>query len=341
VGIAHFFPWLRDIKAIIIGMELAHGAMVLKEGLEAFLTYLGISRNLSPHTLRAYQRDIEDFLCWLSQKPQESFSLKTLPTHYLLHLTSQKLARATVARKISALKSFFKFLIKEGTFQETDLLLQLHRPKPQRKLPGFLTEPEVTQLLNTAQKAVDLGSETIEKALAQRNNAILQVLFTSGMRVSELTALNMEDVHWQAGELRVLGKGGRERLCFISEEALEYLNSYIQERERLMGQKTLPAGTSPVFLNRWGRRLTPRSVARMIMALAQKAGIEKPVYPHVFRHSFATHLLNNGVDLRVVQELLGHVSIRSTQIYTHITTERLKQAYLQAHPRAQAGKARF
>jgi integrase/recombinase XerC len=324
-------------------------------GAEAFWNYLVLHRNLSTHTLRAYQGDVKEFLDWLCQvpapeaadAPPETEFWKDLPGQYTAHLNSRKLSRTSVVRKISSLKSFFKFLMKEQYLDTHALSLAMKRPKLSRRLPEFLTVEEVGRL-------TDYVASQPADPLSHRNLAILELLFTSGIRVGELVSLNLEDIDWETAEFRVLGKGGKERLCFMSQKALSALAQYRTVRGQLLSEPEAPTwGDAPppkkrtrtpgqlklsetaLFLNRDGTRLSARSVHRLLNQLSEASGLNKPLHPHIFRHSFATHLLNHGVDLRIVQELLGHASIRSTQIYTHISTERLRRAYLQAHPRAQ------
>ncbi|MBY0403241.1 MAG: tyrosine-type recombinase/integrase [Cyanobacteria bacterium] len=330
-----------------------------QDGFEAFLSYISISRNLSPHTLRAYQNDIQNFLAWMhpfltqasqrnprltnpNETPKEdetesisdpSFSLREIPSHYLGFLSSQSLSRPSVVRKTSALKSFFKFLVKDQYFQSNELTLTFTRPKTPKKLPDFLTVEEVQQLFKTL-------DQTQESRLKVRNKAILSLLFSSGIRVGELVGLDIEDVNWEEAEIKVLGKGDRERISFMSQDSLLLLEAYFQIRPSFLedasppGKKDLGKQETALFLNDDGTRLSARSVHRMLHHLGEVSNLSKGIHPHIFRHTFATHLLNQGVDLRIVQELLGHVSIRSTQIYTHISTERLKKAYMNAHPRA-------
>lgn len=306
------------------------------EGAEAFWEHLAVGRNLSPNTLRAYQNDIREFHAWMSEifaqaalTPDEI--LKNMAGQYAAFLSARGLSKTSVARKSSAVKSFFKFLIKERYFANNQLSLTVFRPKLPKRLPEFLTVEEIDRLL-AAVATMDDGP------LKVRNRAIIEVLFSSGIRVGELVGLDFEHVNWEEAELRVLGKGGRERISFISTQALKALEAYRAvwgEIAASQGAAQLPTAESPLFLNYDGTRLSARSVHRLLLKAAQEAGFTKNLHPHIFRHSFATHLLNRGVDLRVVQELLGHVSIRSTQIYTHLTTERLRKAYLMAHPRAQ------
>jgi integrase/recombinase XerC len=309
-----------------------------QEGAQAFLSHLDLSRGLSPHTLRAYQSDITAFQQWLpgyfmrletgksaTEEGQPELLLHALPAAYVGHLVAMKLSKTSVARKGSSIKSFFKFLMKDRYFSENSLPLIFPRPKLLRRLPEFLSKPEIDRLLD----AVDQASDS---PLKHRNRAMIELLFSSGLRVGEMAALNWEHVHWEQAEFRILGKGNRERVAFASQAAITALQTYHRHWEALAGHA--PKFNSPVFLNCDGQRLNVRSVRRLLLELGETAGLEKAVHPHVFRHSFATHLLNHGVDLRIVQELLGHISIRSTQIYTHVSTERLKRAYLKAHPRA-------
>lgn len=306
-----------------------------EDGVTAFLNHLGVARNLSPHTLRAYQSDLKDFMDWLPSylngnrdlaRPETLFL--DLPAAYLGYLQSRGLSRTSVNRKGSCLKTFFKFLMKERYFEEGVLPVLFHRPKLPRRLPTFLSADEIAQLIESVAKEP-------ASPLRARNLAILHVLFSSGIRVGELAALNWSQVNWEQAELRIHGKGGRERVAFVSAQGMEALGAYGKVWPELSGRSPLPE--SPLFLNRHGERLNVRSIRRMLLEVGQAAGLNKPLHPHMLRHSFATHLLNHGVDLRFVQELLGHVSIRSTQIYTHVGTERLKRAYLQAHPRAHGG----
>ncbi len=309
------------------------GLARFEEGAAAFFSYLDVTRGLSPHTLRAYQSDITTLLDWLNRFALEKHALtanpntfwREIPTAYIAHLGTEQLSKTSVARKGSSLKTFFKFLMKERYFEENSLPVVFHRPRLSRRLPYFISPAEIGQLRTAALLEP-------ESALKWRNLAILELLFSSGIRVGELSALNLGDVNWEELELRIQGKGGRQRLAFFSQGALQALLQYKAFWPDLCPDPM--TADSPLFLNKNGTRLDVRSIRRILLALGKQAQVEKPLHPHVFRHSFATHLLNNGVDLRVVQELLGHVSIRSTQIYTHVSTERLKRAYMKAHPRA-------
>lgn len=303
------------------------------DGLPAFLNYLSVTRNLSAHTLRAYQADLKDFTEWAatylgdaSASGQATLFLE-MPMAYFGYLNGKGLSKTSISRKGSSLKTFFKYLMKERYFEEGSLPILFHRPKQPKRLPDFLSPEEIERLI----KAI---AQAPPSPLRLRNLAMIHILFTAGIRVGELAALNWAHVNWEQAELRIQGKGGRERIAFVSQYGMEALSDYANAWTDLSGREPLPE--SPLFLNRDGDRLNVRSIRRMLTEFGEVAGIKKKLHPHIFRHSFATHLLNNGVDLRFVQELLGHVSIRSTQIYTHVSTERLKRAYLQAHPRAHA-----
>jgi integrase/recombinase XerC len=299
--------------------------------LTSFLNYLSLNRHLSDHSLRAYRRDIQDFLLWA--QPQQALTAfdPQDASAYLHYLGLKQLSKASVARKVSALKTWFKYLMREGHQEALPLGFSAAR-KPQR-LPRFIVPEQVTHIL----KYLDtLGPERTspDKPITLRNAAVVALLFSSGIRVAELVGLNVGDVDFDTRTLRVTGKGNRERIAFMSQEACDRLRRWLKEWPMVWAGKprNQPMDDDPIFLNYQGVRIETRSVHRMLVQLGNT--LQLPLTPHVFRHSFATHLLNQGVDLRMVQALLGHVSIRSTQIYTHVSTERLRQAYLSAHPLA-------
>ncbi len=334
--LSSLWPFLKSSR-IITDMERTDSLLHrFAEGREEFLASLSLQRDLSSNTLRAYSKDLEGFVRWLEDQSRsvevDLAWLQRAPGQFTQHLHSQNLAKSSIARKLSALKMFFKYLIKEQFFELGELSLQFQAPKQLKKLPEFLTPEELLQM-----KLAVTGSIADWRQLepiALRNLLILEFMFSSGVRVAELVQLQVGDIMMGEGEIRIMGKGRKERISFISQEALQYLEEYLLKAyAALAGHAPRPGDT--VFLNYKGQALTTRSVHRLLCQIAKEAGITKAISPHTFRHSFATHLLNHGVDLRVVQELLGHVSIRTTQIYTHVTTERLKAAYLKAHPRAQ------
>lgn len=315
-------------------------------GLSDYLAHMELQRGLSAQTLRAYHNDLRGFLTWISQTPEvvqtlnQAERFQTLPFDYAQWLSGQSLTRSSVARKLSALRMFFKHLIREQFFELGMLNLQFEYPKQPKKLPDFLTPDEINQIRLAIHPGLSPHFEdwaSLDPIIC-RNLLMVEVLFTSGLRVSELVGLQRQNIQLtgqeDAGAIRLIGKGGRERITFMSEVALSMMGCYLSKHWPLLTGQSSIGPVDPVFVNYKGTAINVRSIHRHIQALAKQAGLDKTISPHTFRHSFATHLLNHGVDLRVVQELLGHVSIRTTQIYTHVTTERLKQAYLRAHPRA-------
>lgn len=292
--------------------------------LEEFMAYLEVERNLSKHTLRAYTGDIEHFLYWLKDVKFSDVNTNTIRL-YFSQLQVFEYSKTTIARKIAALRTFFRFLYRERLV-EYNPADAIRSPKKPKKLPSFLNEDEVEQIFELI---------TPDNPTNSRNRAILEVLYACGMRVSELCGLNFGDLNLDENEITVLGKGAKERIVLISERAKKFLNLYINDyRKAYATEKEFINEETPVFINNTGYRLNQRSVNKCLEHISQKVEIHKKISPHVFRHSFATRLLEKGADLRVVQELLGHASISNTQIYTHVSTERLKQAYTKAHPRA-------
>ncbi len=243
---------------------------------------------------------------------------------YISWLMEQGMVKASIARKLSAIRSFYRYLIQEGALP-TNPLEMASSPKLDRLLPAFLTISEMSQLL----QAPDLSTPQ-----GQRDCALLELLYASGLRVSELVNLNLEQVNLDTREIRVWGKGSKERMGLMGEPAARALATYLsQGRPKLLGEKK----TSALFLNRYGKRLTERIVQIILANYAKSVGIGKRVHPHMLRHTFATHLLDGGADLRVVQELLGHASLSSTQIYTHVSKSQARKVYLAAHPMAKEG----
>jgi integrase/recombinase XerC len=315
--------------ATVMAMDQTLSVSALALGIEAFLTHCQLHRDLSPHTLRAYQSDLAPFIASFSATLDTPEALQLHVLGYWSGVSGQGLAKTSLRRKASALKSLFKFLLREGYAPPNSLPLKFYQPKAQRRLPHFLTATDIANLRAYLKEQPAVGHS--QRVMALRNYAIVEVLYSSGIRVSELVGLNHEDVNWDDAECLIRGKGNRERISFISQKALVALKAY---RNALGTTQQATSGLMPVFLNPSGQRLSTRSVGRMLDTLGQAVGLSQPLHPHLFRHTFATHLLNQNVDLRTVQELLGHQAITSTQIYTHVTTDRLRQAYLLAHPRA-------
>ncbi len=282
--------------------------------IDKFIRYLEIEKNYSTHTLTNYRLDLKEFSKFLGQTGVENADYLTL-RKYLALLKEKNLKMRSVARKFSALRSFFKFLTREG-FLKVNPVLVLSSPKTEKHLPQFLTEEETRRLIESV-VAKD------ERSL--RDRAILETFYSTGIRISELVGLNTEDADFISGIIKVMGKGKKERVVPIGEHAIKAIREYLDKRK-----KSSPA----VFLNKSGRRISDRAVRDIIEKYIKLASLRQGVSPHTLRHSFATHLLDRGADLRSVQELLGHVNLSTTQIYTHLTMERLKSVYDKTHPRA-------
>ncbi len=296
-----------------------------KNNLEDFRTYILVERNFSKHTAKAYCSDILDYLLWLGDTQCEDVNFSKV-REYLHFIQKFQYRKNTIARKIASLRTFYKFLYREKKI-DSNPAMNLNAPKRPKQLPKFLTPYEVEQILNNTK---------IETPAGYRNKAILELLWASGMRVSELSGLNFGDLNLENNEIRVFGKGAKERIILITDRAKSYLERYIKTARALVakGYRADESEEAPVFINNTGFRLQPRTIRNVINEIVEKIELPKHVTPHVFRHSFATHLIENGADLRVVQELLGHASISNTQIYTHMSTQHLKDVYNETHPRA-------
>jgi len=282
--------------------------------IERFVRYLEIEKNYSPHTILNYRLDLDDFLKFLGESPIESVEYLLL-RKYLAILKEKKLGSRSMARHLSTLRSFFKFLTREG-FLKSNPILSVASPKLDKHLPQFLTEEEVFRLIESSVPKDEMGL---------RDRAILETFYSTGMRISELVSLSQDDLDFIGGVVKLKGKGKKERIAPIGDKAISSLRDYLEKRKRQ---------ASAVFLNKRGTRITDRGVRNIVGKYLKASGMKKGVSPHTLRHSFATHLLNRGADLRTVQELLGHANLSTTQIYTHLTTEKLKNVYDKAHPRA-------
>ena len=302
----------------------------MQEVFNRYINYLEAERNASPYTVRNYTSDllgsknIKGFFAFLTEKGIETLDKadRSLLRDYLAYLVEQGLVKASIARKLSAIRSFYRYLVREEILP-VNPVQETSSPKLDKRLPSFLTTEEITRLL----EAPDLTNPQ-----GQRDRVFMELLYASGLRVSELVGLNLEQVNLDTREIRVWGKGAKERMVLMGEPAARALIAYLNNgRQKLLGEKR----SSALFLNRYGGRLTERSIQSILEEYAHLAGIGKRVYPHMLRHTFATHLLDGGADLRVVQELLGHASLSSTQIYTHVSKSQAKKVYLSAHPMAQ------
>ncbi len=331
--------------------------VTLPQRVVEFLNYLQFERHFSNYTSKCYSADLRQFGRFLAGLP-DTFTLPgghpVIPPstsnindhapvvpepppedierlllnsnaddvrNYLRHMREHDYSKATVARKLATLRSFFKFLNKRG-LTGNNPMLTIRTPKLEKRLPRFMTEEQVTQLLGTP-KDTDL--------LGARDKAMLEVIYSSGLRVSELVGLNIQDVDFVGAALKVRGKGRKERLTPVGRTALAAIEKYV--RMRGAANSDDPTGV-PLFINKHGQRLSTRSVRRKLDKYLIEAHLDLDISPHTLRHSFATHMLNHGADLRAVQELLGHQSLSTTQIYTHLTTKRLQDSYEKAHPRA-------
>jgi integrase/recombinase XerC len=299
----------------------------MEEALAEFLRHLSLEKNASAYTVKSYREDLTQALEFFREKvgirAKDPRQISTRHVRaYLAWLHEQQYSKATIARRMAAVRSWFRFLCRQGIV-EGNPADGLRSPRQEKKLPHFLSEEDLIRLLEKPPSGTPLGL---------RDRAILETLYSAGVRVSELTGLNIEDVDLDSGLAVVRGKGKRERLAPLGRPAMAALKRWLPWRDEV-AKKTHLANPA-VFLNKNGSRLTSRSVGRLLEKYLALAGLDPRTSPHTLRHSFATHLLDRGADIRSVQELLGHRSLGTTQIYTHVTTNRLKESYHQAHPRA-------
>jgi integrase/recombinase XerC len=298
----------------------------LQEALAEFLRHLALEKNASAYTVKSYREDLSQALEFfherLGQKAAPEQLTSRLLRAYLVWLHDQSYAKTTMARRIAAVRSWCRFLCQRGMLGANPAD-GLRGPRQEKRLPNYLAENAMARLLETP------GSDS---ALAVRDRAILETLYSAGLRVSELTGLDVDDVDLESGLATVRGKGKKERLALLGTKALGALKNWLRLREATLSAKGKSA--SAVFLNKNGTRLTTRSVGRLLEKYLALAGLDARASPHSLRHSFATHLLDRGADIRSVQELLGHKSLANTQIYTHVTTQRMQESYQKAHPRA-------
>ncbi len=291
----------------------------MKQALKSFLEYLEHQKEFSPNTTRAYETDLKQFTDFLKQKKITSFAQVEYPVFlgFLSFLKENKnYTEKTVARKVASLKAFFRFLSARKLIKANPALL-LRGPRVPERLPEFLTEDEMKKLIETPDN---------RSWQACRDRALLELLYATGIRVGELTSLAMKNLNIPGDTVKVEGKGKKERIVPVGRPAMAALIEYLEKRPR--------KNAETVFLNKYGRPLSDRSVERLVDKYGKKAGIGRKITPHTFRHSFATHMLDRGADLRSVQEFLGHERITTTQIYTHLTVERLREFYNKVHPRA-------
>jgi len=326
-----------------------------------FFDYLRHQRNFSEHTLRAYEGDLTQFCRFLAgestggegrgegQRPNRAWLSRRLMAvtpadvrAYLAMLRNSDYRKSTVARKLAALRSLYKFLVRAEKLATSPVAV-IRTPKQDKRLPAFLDEGQVEDLLSAplsslkakqAAPGAGPGPEPLDLMLVARDRAILETIYSAGLRISEVVGLNREDLDAFGGMLLVRGKGKTERMVPVGSTAAEAIEEYLRLRRRALPGSAEPSAPEPLFVNNHGGRLSARSVRRKLTKYLRLANLPDAVTPHTLRHSFATHMLNRGADLRSVQELLGHKSISTTQIYTHLTTSRLKAVYNKAHPLA-------
>lgn len=292
--------------------------------LKLFIEYLQIEKNYSQYTIEHYHHDISDFIMFMTEQAiSDITSVQYLDARlYLTRLYERKFARKSVARKISSLRSFYKFLVREKLTEENPFAL-VSIPKAEKRLPEFFYEDELKLLFQSCETETPLG---------QRNKAMLELLYATGIRVSECCQIRLKDLDFYLSTVLVHGKGNKERYVPFGSFAADSLDRYINDgRKKLMGQKET---NDTLFLNHRGSPLTDRGVRTVLNTMIENSALNGKIHPHMLRHTFATHLLNNGADLRSVQELLGHAFLSSTQIYTHVTNEHLRKTYMSHHPRA-------
>lgn len=301
--------------------------MTLERGFAEFLTHLGIEKNSSIQTVKSYREDITQALEFLrTTAKKDSLDARDWNTRalraFLAWLHEQGYAKTTIARRLAAVRTFGKFLCRQGTLA-TNPAEALRSPRLNKKLPHFLTVEDIRKLL---------ASPSALSPFGRRDRAMFETLYSAGLRVSELCGMNLADADLSDGVLVIRGKGKKERLALLGDQAIVAMKTWLGDRKELLA--SVGAVAEAVFLNKSGGRLTTRSVGRLLVTHLRRAGLDPRTTPHTLRHSFATHLLDNGADIRGVQELLGHKSLTTTQVYTHVTTTRMQQSYHKAHPRA-------
>lgn len=300
----------------------------METAVQGFLRSLKLERNASELTIKSYREDFNSFFDYLQDRvgriPDPDQLTMPILRGYVTYLHDCQYARSTTARRLAALRSFFRYTTREG-LTPSNPATALRTPRVGRKLPHFLTTEQVAKLLEAPPANTLLGL---------RDRAMLETLYSAGLRVAELVGLNLNDWDREANVLRVFGKGKKERVSPIGSYASKALHRWLDVRH--LHPKASLSGGGPLFTNKFGKRLTTRSVGRMLEKYIRDTGLESITSPHTLRHSFATHLLDGGADLRSVQELLGHKSLTTTQIYTHVSTRRMRETYEHAHPHSEA-----
>lgn len=295
----------------------------LQSQLDQFIRYVQLEKNFSLHTVREYTSDLEEFFAFLhAEGIQKITEVEYIHARlYVTKLYDEQKARTSISRKISSIRSFFRFLNREQNIDDAPFR-SLYHPKKEERLPSFFYEEELQELFEKNE-----GDEPIQI----RNMALLELLYATGMRVSECVSLELTDIDFHYNIVRVMGKGRKERIIPFGQYAHDALIRYIEQVRPILMKKE---NHQKVFVNMRGGELTTRGVRYILSEMIENASMHTKIYPHMLRHTFATHLLNNGADMRTVQELLGHANLSSTQIYTHVTKEALRKTYMNSHPRA-------
>lgn len=294
----------------------------MKDVLNKFVIYLKDEKNYSDYTITNYSIDIEEFYVFLKKEnitQLQDVDYKVL-RKYLNYMTENKYSNKTISRKLSSLRTFFKYLVKKEIINDNPMIL-ISNPKEEKKLPKYLNYGEIEKILEIPNKETTLGL---------RNACILEILYSTGIRVSELVNLKINDINFYNKKIRVLGKGNKERIVLFGNRCENLLERYIKESRAVLNKKKVEY----LFLNNLGQNISVRSIENIIDKIEKEACLKFSISPHVFRHTFATHLLDNGADLNSVKELLGHENLNTTAIYTHVSNERLRKVYLECHPRA-------
>lgn len=294
----------------------------MKDVLNKFVIYLKDEKNYSDYTITNYSIDIEEFYVFLKKENitrLQDVDYKIL-RKYLNYMTENKYSNKTISRKLSSLRTFFKYLVKKEMINDNPMIL-ISNPKEEKKLPKYLNYGEIEKILEIPNKETTLGL---------RNACILEILYSTGIRVSELVNLKIRDIDFYNKKIRVLGKGNKERIVLFGNRCENLLERYIKESRAVLNKKKVEY----LFLNSLGQNISVRSIENIIDKIEKEACLKFSISPHVFRHTFATHLLDNGADLNSVKELLGHENLNTTAIYTHVSNERLRKVYLECHPRA-------
>ena len=294
----------------------------MKDSIKKFLSYLEIERNYSSNTLISYQTELEKYEEYLQKHTINYLKInKNEIREYLKYLDSLKYKNRSIAKNLSTLRSFYRYLVKENKL-EKNIFASIKNPKLEKKLPNFVSEIDMETILNFP------NLETYQKTIyTNRDLLLLEMLYDTGCRVSELASIKLKDIDKEERKIKILGKGGKERIVFYGEYTKDTLIEYLENRDIILNGKT----SEYLFVSKNSSKITSRRIAQILEDIIELVAIKNNVTPHTIRHTFATHLLNNGADLRSVQELLGHSSLSTTQIYTHVSNEHLRQVYLNAH----------